>query len=122
MIFLLTSLFIFLILEKIVSMSDESFSCLFSEFVDLYHKTKFTITQKYLVGMFTIKTFSRKEDSNFSISFVLTFLENLQQKHGIINNWSPFYLRIFSLDNRIVCHKFCAKNPNEIEFYKKQKV
>lgn len=100
-------------------MSDESFNCLFSEFIDLFDKNKFTITQKYLVGMFTIKIFSRKEDSKFSTSFVLTSLKNLQQNHGIVNNWSPFYFRILSLDNGIVCHEFCTKNPNEIEFYEK---
>lgn len=104
---------------EINSMSDESFNRLFSYFLDFLDEKKFAITQRYLAGTFTIKYFSRKEDSIFSISFVLTSLENLQLKQGIVNNWSPFYLRILSFNNGIVCHEVCTKNLNEIEFYKK---
>ena len=87
--------------------------------MDFLDEKKFAITHRYLAGTFTMKTFRRKEDSNFSISFVLTSLENLQLKQGIVNNWPPFYLRILSFNNGIVCHEVCTKNLNEIEFYKK---
>ena len=88
-------------------MSDESIDRLFSEFHELFSDDKFTMTQKYQSGIFTIKIFSRKNDVNFSISHVLNnSLEILRQKYGVIFSWSPFYRQIVKLNNDIVSHEF----------------
>ena len=101
-------------------MSDESIDRLFSEFNELFSDDKFTMTQKYQSGIFTIKIFSRKNDVNFPISYILNnSLEILRQKYGVIFSWSPFYRQIVKLNNDIVSHELCAKSSSEIEFYRK---